>query len=307
MTPRSHKAPDDERGGELYEREVILRLLLPADEQLAVTVEPRVRAFDDPSAGSLATPTAPALFAATTNVRDEAAPPDRFVDVGVIIALVKAEVLRGEGGRPNDASVEQLSERGLVRRIGRRDDQRDRRAAAVGEDMALRPRLRTVGGVRPRFFPRPAALCARRRRRTARSTPSSRRRHSTGGGAATSPPTRRVRPSAGIADAPSIPNRTLAGRPSTGSPSAARRERHRESAGAESRVAHASAVILARQDVLHDEPQVVRNLPDRRRPSPARSHRHRHPSTPLRRAASAGRVLQIPNRIQRCACCGIGS
>src|SRR2546421_5019460 len=44
----SHKAPHDERGGELNEREVVLRLLLPADEQLAVAVEPRVRAFDDP-------------------------------------------------------------------------------------------------------------------------------------------------------------------------------------------------------------------------------------------------------------------
>jgi len=33
-------APHDERGGELDEGEVVLRLLLPPDEQLAVTIEP---------------------------------------------------------------------------------------------------------------------------------------------------------------------------------------------------------------------------------------------------------------------------
>src|SRR5262245_18521557 len=45
----SHKPPHDEDGGELCEGEVVLRLLLPADEQFPVAVEPRMRALDDPA------------------------------------------------------------------------------------------------------------------------------------------------------------------------------------------------------------------------------------------------------------------
>src|SRR5439155_18486373 len=37
--------------------------------------------------------------------------------------------------------------------------------------------------------------------------------------------------------------------------------------------------LLARENVLHDEPQVVRYLPDRWHPSLRHPHRHRHPST----------------------------
>ena len=122
----------DECGGELYEREVVLGLLLPADEQFAVTVEPGVRAFNDPASRALPAPTASALLTAATNVRHEAAAPHRLVRVGVVVALVQTEVLLGEGGRPNDPGVEQLSQRGLVGGIGGCDHQRDRHAAAVG-------------------------------------------------------------------------------------------------------------------------------------------------------------------------------
>src|SRR2546428_187086 len=82
----SHKAPHDEGGGKLYEREVVLGLLLPPDEQLAVTIEPGVRASDAPASRALPTPTASALLTATTNVRHEAAAPHRLVRVGVVVA-----------------------------------------------------------------------------------------------------------------------------------------------------------------------------------------------------------------------------
>src|SRR5262249_38494583 len=42
----SHKPPHDQHGGELDEREVVLRSLLPPDEQLTKAVEPRVGALD---------------------------------------------------------------------------------------------------------------------------------------------------------------------------------------------------------------------------------------------------------------------
>src|SRR6266852_781752 len=45
------------------------------------------------------------------------------------------------------------------------------------------------------------------------------------------------------------------------------------------------------EHVLHDDPQVVRNLPDRWYRSPFHPHRHRHPSTSPHPAAREGRVL----------------
>src|SRR5262249_59941747 len=53
----SHKcAPHDDGRGEVNEGEVVLRLLLPPDEQLATAVEPRGRSFDDPPAGACPVP-----------------------------------------------------------------------------------------------------------------------------------------------------------------------------------------------------------------------------------------------------------
>jgi hypothetical protein len=42
----------DQSAGELEEREVILGLLRPTDEQSAVAVEPGVAGLDDPTAGA---------------------------------------------------------------------------------------------------------------------------------------------------------------------------------------------------------------------------------------------------------------
>src|SRR5207244_8896655 len=84
----SHKAPHDERGGELHEREVVLGLLLPPDEQLA-EVEPRVRALDYPPPCPLAAPAPPALLAPPPDVRHEVAAPGRRFGVGVVVALVQ--------------------------------------------------------------------------------------------------------------------------------------------------------------------------------------------------------------------------
>ncbi len=47
-------AIDDEDGGELHQAEVVVRLLLPADEQAAEAVEPGVGDLDDPAPGRMA-------------------------------------------------------------------------------------------------------------------------------------------------------------------------------------------------------------------------------------------------------------
>src|SRR5260370_36529998 len=88
----SHKPPHDEHGGELDEREVVLRLLLPPDEQLAAAIEPRVRALDHPASRPLATPTTPTLLAAATNMRHTTRAPGAPLSVCVVVALVHTEM-----------------------------------------------------------------------------------------------------------------------------------------------------------------------------------------------------------------------
>jgi len=69
------------------EGEVVLRLVLPADEQLAAAVEPRGRPFDDPPARPRPAPARAALVPAAANVRD----PTR--------SRAEVTVNRREGGR----------------------------------------------------------------------------------------------------------------------------------------------------------------------------------------------------------------
>src|SRR5262249_53212730 len=134
----SHKcAPHDDGRGEVHEGEVVLRLLLPPDEQLATAVEPRGRPFDDPSARLCPVPARAALLAATANMRDVAATADGVFGIRVVVAFVQAEMLLGVGRGPHDARVQQLADRFLVRPIRRSEGNGDGHPGAVGEMMAL--------------------------------------------------------------------------------------------------------------------------------------------------------------------------
>ncbi len=194
-------------------------------------------------------------------------------------------MLLGVRERAEETRVEQLSQRRLVRHIGRRDHHPDRHAAGVGEDMALGARLRAVGRIRARFFPRPAGLCEARHRPIATSTPDSRRPRSTGGASATSPPRRPARPTAASADAPSSRSRTCAAPPSTDSRSAARRARRRGSVAAESTGGRGSAATP------HAGARAARgatNHPESPRSSVAVAPLRLLPSPPLHRSARCG-------------------
>src|SRR5262249_57394222 len=157
----SHKcAPHDDGCGEVHEGEVVLRLLLPPDEQLATAVEPRGRPFDDPPARSYPVPARAALLAATANMRDVAATPDSALGVRIVISLVETEMLLDPRGGAHDASIEQRADGLLVRPMRRSEGNGDGHPGAVGEMMALGAGLRAIGGVRAGFFPHPAGLCA---------------------------------------------------------------------------------------------------------------------------------------------------
>jgi hypothetical protein len=89
----------DQAAGELEEREVVLVVLRPADQDPAVSVEPGVGGLDDPAAG------APAwgadlvgdLFAAGADVRRELVRADEVADVCVVVGPVEAEALGTSG------------------------------------------------------------------------------------------------------------------------------------------------------------------------------------------------------------------
>jgi hypothetical protein len=91
----------DQAAGELKEREVVLGLLRPADQERPVAVEPGVAGLDDPAArlpsrcGSFELD----LLATATNVGCVAASVRELVDPGVAVAAVEAEALRILGGR----------------------------------------------------------------------------------------------------------------------------------------------------------------------------------------------------------------
>src|SRR5215510_3193992 len=84
----SHKPPHDEDGGKVNEREVVLRFLLPADQQLPAAVEPPMPPLHDPTPRSGATPTGASLFAAPSDVRMVVPPAHRPLHDGVVISLV---------------------------------------------------------------------------------------------------------------------------------------------------------------------------------------------------------------------------
>jgi hypothetical protein len=86
----------DQSAGELEEREVVLGLLRPADQECAVAVEPGVAGLDDPAAGAPARsrPLQIELVAAAADVCRVAAAGGELIDPGVDVAAVEAERLR---------------------------------------------------------------------------------------------------------------------------------------------------------------------------------------------------------------------
>jgi len=151
---RAYPVPalDEQRGGEVDEGEVVLRLLLPPDEQLPAAVEPGGGSFDDPASRSRPTSTLPAFLAASADVGHVAAPSDRVFGIGVVVALIEAEMLLGVGRRAHDARIKQFADRLLVRPVRRSEGNGQGDAGGVGEMMPLGAALGTVGGIGPGFF-----------------------------------------------------------------------------------------------------------------------------------------------------------
>ena len=128
---------------------------LPAHEQAAETVVPRVGAFDHPPPRLAADFTDQRLFAASSNVRSDSAYANRGSDVPVVIALVQAKVLRASwaAGTSHDHCVKDSADHRGVRHVGSADQRSERDTATVGQDVPFYATFRAVRRIWPREVP----------------------------------------------------------------------------------------------------------------------------------------------------------
>ena len=116
------------------ERQVVLGFLLPANEQLAEAVVPRSCALDHPAPRRVATPGSgvEGLFASAPDVGLVAALTHPGLDLGVVVALVKAQMLtvvRSRLGTRHDDIVHSRQAGFHVVDVGRRQRDAHRGAA----------------------------------------------------------------------------------------------------------------------------------------------------------------------------------
>jgi len=153
-------AIDDEDGGELDQSEVVVRLLLPADEQAAEAVELGMGDLDDPAPGRMTggvTGRGQGLGGAGfgRGVRDIAmrtgGVPTGVIGVAAIQAQRGALRIRGVLGHGRDLDHEGIKLR-HVGPIGPGHDAGHRHARAIGPQMAFRAACAPVGGIAARGF-----------------------------------------------------------------------------------------------------------------------------------------------------------
>src|SRR5215212_5603733 len=143
-------------------RQIVHRFLFPTDQDPPETVQPTVRPFHHPTPRLVARFPLDRLrfFPTAANVGGVAELEQQVPHFLVIIALIQAQSLRLLGGwfrtRDRDALQGRLRQFEVVA-VRPVHDQAQRDATPVGEQAALHPPLRPIGGIGTGFFPRPRA------------------------------------------------------------------------------------------------------------------------------------------------------
>jgi hypothetical protein len=130
----------------MYQPAIILHPLLKTNEKFPEPIVPRAGAFDDPAARRMPL-LIRATFAAMTEVECIMSLPNRRLDLRVIIPFVQTQVLRileRRSGAPDGEAVQRGCRRFHVMGIGGGHDNGQRRAALVGQRVALRAELAAV-------------------------------------------------------------------------------------------------------------------------------------------------------------------
>ena len=123
----------------MHQAEIVLDVLLVADERFTKSIVPRAGAFDDPAASRMASRRRHD-FSAVSEVGDIPPDTDRGLDLAGIVPLVQAQVLRccRRGPRPaDDDRIQGLGGDLHVMTIRGRNDHGQWRAALIGQGVAL--------------------------------------------------------------------------------------------------------------------------------------------------------------------------
>ena len=150
----------DEPTGELEHREVVGRDALPAHQQPPEAVVPTVGALDDPAPGFPPHASEERGLAASSDVRDDSPTAHGGFRIGVVIALVQAQMLRASWATrgAEDDRVEHVGHHPLVVHVGAGDEHGQGHAAPIRKDVTFHPEFRAIRRVRPRGAPPLGAL-----------------------------------------------------------------------------------------------------------------------------------------------------
>ncbi len=171
-----------------------------------------MRGLDDPAPGLAVTmPLGLGLLAARAQMQGEPEFSRQSSWIGIVVALVQAQVLFAATGRPGALyahRVQRVTHEQVIVAVGARDGHADRCAPSVGQHRALHAPLAPVGRVGAGFFPHRAELSPSHRPTTTRSSrcPSQHRRPE--GLRARIPRRPRPPPTPGNDDAPTTTSRS---------------------------------------------------------------------------------------------------
>ena len=122
---------------------------LPADKEPSELIVPSVGPLNDPASRLASNAADHPTLAATTDVRDDAAPSDLVFAVGIVVPFVQAEVVRtpGASAGAKHRCVERRADHPLVVSVRAGDDRRQRNSSAIGQDVPFRAGFCTIGGI----------------------------------------------------------------------------------------------------------------------------------------------------------------
>jgi hypothetical protein len=152
----------------MQKREIVTRVLVPADQHAPEAIHPTMRALHDPPAGLEAGLLLErlSLFPPRPDVGREAKLSQQLTDLVVVIPFVQAYALRlrwgGRRARDRDAHERRLDHLEVVP-IGPLDSKANGDAAAVGEDAPFGANLPAVGRIPAHLFPPQGAAWSSRR------------------------------------------------------------------------------------------------------------------------------------------------
>jgi hypothetical protein len=132
----------------MNERHVVLRDRLPPDPQGPEVVVPAVGSFNDPSSWAAARAADERWFSSTTDVWNDSPDAHGLLGIGVVVALVEAEVDRARC--PERAQVDGIKCRAdhpLVVDVGAGERDGERNAAPVGQYVPLGSELGAIGRI----------------------------------------------------------------------------------------------------------------------------------------------------------------